>query len=643
MNLEKKKLSVGIISSPVWLRTGFGGVMKVLLPYLYKTGKYELFHLNQGVGNAPEFQRYPWSNEAAIRPELIDHAKFNNPAEEAYRRYVSYGNPAIEDFIVKNSLEAVIFCDDIWGADVNTYLNSKWFPYFKDNLLMYSTADSSPVLPLFKEYAQKTNLWVWASFAEKELKKENSVLYKDVETVHGAVDINEYFPISKEEKLRLRKDFGIDEDCKVFLFLSRNQLRKLFLRCIEAFAKFKKENPNQKAKLFFHCSWSEPHGWNIPKAIEDYGLDKEDVLATYFCQKCGKWEVKHFQGEGLDCKFCGAEKQQITAGVTSSVSNKDLSKIYGLADGSLAVFTSGGQEMHLIQSLLCEVPLLCSEYSCGEDFVCHDFVFRCDGTYTDEVQTNFKKFVPNLNTISNFYKTICDLPEQEKNKIVKKGSEWAKKTFDINTIGKKFEEWLDSRKPIQWDYKFQEEPLKNPGAQIPDIANNLEWIICLYKEILKMENVDANDSGVKFWLSELENRRRTREDILNFFRATADDHNRKQKSKPIPFESLLDKTGNKRFLINAPESAGDIINLTACLDSLKKSYPNTDIYVGTKPEFHDILNGNPNIHKVLPWIPVMDQEIAMTNNGLFDYYCSPFVGSQKHLTYLTHKNLNLIN
>ena len=49
------------------------------------------------------------------------------------------------------------------------------------------------------------------------------------------------------------------------------------------------------------------------------------------------------------------------------------------------------------------------------------------------------------------------MPIDKRKEIGRKGREWALKTFDIKVIGPIFEEWIDSRKPINWDYTYTEE------------------------------------------------------------------------------------------------------------------------------------------------------------------------------------------
>ena len=54
-----------------------------------------------------------------------------------------------------------------------------------------------------------------------------------------------------------------------------------------------------------------------------------------------------------------------------------------------------------------------------------------------------------------------------------------------------------------------------------------------------------------------------------------------------------------------PESMGDIYLSTSLL-SLQKNSTDYNLYVAVKPEYFDILNGNPYVHRVIQYVPQMD-------------------------------------
>ena len=246
---NKKRLNIGIISNlPGVGKTGLARNQGALLPMLYDLNKYNLFFLAQGANcGDPNFQKLPIKVEGVFRN--FDQVRFQQ--DDGYKRHVAYGNCSCEEFVVKNRLDIVIHSDDIWSANFQNYCSSDWFQNVKQNFIQHSTCDSLPILQDFLDWGKSgCQMWFWTSFAEKELKQINPELYKHCRTVHGAINTENFKPLLRHERLELRHKFGIQDDEKVFIYLSRNQLRKVgFWADIEAFAKFKKRHPTKKIKL----------------------------------------------------------------------------------------------------------------------------------------------------------------------------------------------------------------------------------------------------------------------------------------------------------------------------------------------------------------------------------------------------------
>ena len=49
------------------------------------------------------------------------------------------------------------------------------------------------------------------------------------------------------------------------------------------------------------------------------------------------------------------------------------------------------------------------------------------------------------------------------------------------------------------------------------------------------------------------------------------------------------------------ESAGDAFLLSSTIDSIKRKYPDFDLYVACEKKYWNILEGNPNIKGLLEW------------------------------------------
>lgn len=640
--MSNYKLRVGFISNcPIAGKTGLGRNTKCTLPLLYNTDKYEIFFLAQGMqDNEPNFHKLPFKVEGVFKnfdPNRIQ-------SDQAYQRYVAYGNTAVEEFVVNNKLDVVFHIDDIWSSDINTYLKSDWYKHIKNNFVQWTTADSEPILPAFKEWAKNCpNMWFWSSFAERVLKQEDSNIYGHCKTLHGAIYSDDFFPVSDSEKYELRHKFGIADDEKVIIYLGRNQLRKLFYAHMEALKIWKSKFPDKKIRLLFHCGWgNEPMGWPLERIRDELGLDKKDVLSTYFCRNCGDWNIQPFEGEELDCLHCKQQKSRITANVTSSISEKDLNKIYNIADASCSIFTSGGQEYTNVESLLVGLPLACVNYSCGEDFCKNSFVYTIDGNFTRECNSGFKKFVPSIDSVVKFYDFIYNLDKKTSKQIGYKGRQWAIEQFEARNIVKKLEQFLDQCKPIDWDsYLETKKEIKNVGAQIENKEDDDEFVLECYKKILNMAPPSGEEGRVHWnnFLKQSKDKNQLKNEMIQCFRSAAQQHN--QKIQPNALELLLNKDDKSRVLLVLKESLGDNILLTSLLPEIKAKYPDSSIYVATDPKFWEVYEMNPYVTKCIPWGQELENEMMMTgfgnHKGMFNVMINIGIFTQRILNYLTNK------
>jgi len=646
---NSKKLRVGIVSNcPVGGKTGLARNMKEITKLLYKSGKYELFFLAQQMqDNDPHFKMLPFKCEGVFKN--FDQQRFQQ--DPGYQRYVSYGNSAVETFVIDNKLDCLICSDDAWAYDTATYINSDWYKHLKKNFLPIITADSEPLLSQIVEWAEKCeNMRFWSSFAPRILKNKDLEKYKHCDIIYGAMNIDAFKPLPEEERKLWRKKFNIKDDEKIIIYLGRNQLRKIFASHIEGLALFKKKYPDKKIRLLFHCSWAEPGGWPLNQIREQNGLNKEDILTTYYCAKCTDWCVQPYEGEDLECPVC-KQKSKKTAGVGSTITEEDLNKIYNIADGSASIFTSGAFEFTNAESMLAGVPLAVPNYVCGEDFLASGVVYEIKGNYTWEHGTGFRKFVPDINSVSDFFNYICNLTDREKQKISIKGRKFAIDNFDAKNVVKKYEKFLDNCKPIDWDaYHAKKKELKNVQAQVEDKQTDEEFILECYTKILNNPEVKDNDpNGYNHWLNFLKqpkDKRQLKNEMVNIFRGAALQHNQKVQP-PTTLEDLLIKNNKKQLLLVCPESAGDLFYISSILDSLRQSYNKKDwnIYLACKRDFFDLFDLNPNIDKILEYHSIMESEISMTgmgeNKGIFDAFVHATVQSQRVLNYLTNNNINI--
>ena len=131
--------------------------------------------------------------------------------------------------------------------------------------------------------------------------------------------------------------------------------------------------------------------------------------------------------------------------------------------------------------------------------------------------------------------------------------------------------------------------------------------------------------------------------MVDYFRETAQ---KQTVQKPITLDDLLDPDdAGKRILYIMPESIGDVFMSTALFKSLKEQYPWANLYVATKPQYFEVLEGNPYVHRFIPYADQMDSQVFLegvsTHKGFFELSFHPYFGTQKLLDYLNNGKTNL--
>lgn len=615
-------------------KTGFGRNAKAILKYLYNTDKYDIVHYCCGMqkGN-PQLERTPWKSLGSLPNSQQEIEKLNRDPHLA--RMASYGAHLLDEIIQDEKPDVYIAVQDIWGVDFA--IDKPWFS--KINSVIWTTLDSLPILESAVKCAPKVkNYWIWSDFATQALHKLG---HNHVKTVHGALDISNFYRLSDEKRLQLRSKFGIDKDKFIVGFVFRNQLRKSVPNLLEGYSIWKKENNIKNSGLLLHTHFSE--GWNIIKLAQEYNINPKEIYTTYICRACGEYEVKNFAGQDLDCKYCRSAKSQITTNVGVGVSEEELNEVYNLMDVYCHPFTSGGQEIPIQEAKLTELITLVTNYSCGEEMCKPDAAsLALDWAEYREHGTEFIKASTNPKSIAINLQKIYNMPIHQRINLGKQAREWTIKNYSVETIGRTIEEFVDSCKSIDKNININIEE-KDPYHQIPEIKNDKEWLKYMYQNILKMHDISDEDDGLKHWMKEIEKGAK-REDIENYFRNIANQKN--QELKKISFDEILNKEdAGRRLLYVMPESIGDVFLSTSLFKSIKEQYPSYTFYVATKQEYFEVLEGNPYIDKVIPYVPQMDSLIWLEgggdHNGFFEIAFLPFSQTQRFLTYLHNGKTNI--
>lgn len=625
--------------------TGFGKQCKLLLTYLYKTGKYEILNAAQGVPkNGPHNNKYPWKTIGVLPDDPLKIQQLNQDPNLA--RMAAYGSIEIND-IVKNFKPDVIFSvNDTWGSQfvVDT-------PFFnKIPTVCWNTFDSLPLLPDTIEKAKKIqHYWTWSDFARKELHKYG---FKHVKNQYPLVNTQNFYKLPDSKISEIKARFGIPQDAFIIGFVFRNQLRKLINTQIEAYALFKKHNPEIKNTfLYTHTHYGE--GWDIHRLCQQYGVDPREVLCTYVCKETRQYFIAPFHGQDIENPIT-KKKTLITVNVGLGISDEHLNEIYNIFSLYSHPATSGACELPCVEAALTEKIITTCPYSFGEDIIEYNkgsipmkFVF-----YTEH-GTQFLKSQPSPFELSKIFKKVYDMKPQIKQKMEQESRKWALDNYSIENNGLKIEKFIDTLELLNDDaFIFDESTTNkpNPNAKIEDDNDNKKWVKSLYKLILDRDITDEDD-GLQHWLIKLE-QKVPKDQIENYFRQVATQEI--QKNTKIKLEDLFDKEDNlKRVIFVQPESIGDIFLTTSLFESLRNRYPKDTykIYVATKPEYENLIQGNPYIDKWIPYHPAMDSAIMLEgageNKGICEIAYHPYFSTQRLLSYMHNGqdkiDLELIN
>ena len=104
------------------------------------------------------------------------------------------------------------------------------------------------------------------------------------------------------------------------------------------------------------------------------------------------------------------------------------------------------------------------------------------------------------------------------------------------------------------------------------------------------------------------------------------------------FDDFLDKEDEgKRLAIVIPQSEEDVFLVNSLLTNIKSTYPNYNIYFITKPEYFELVEDHPAVHRMIPYQDGVDNlhllEGKGEHKGYFEIAFLPHVTTQKHFSY----------
>ena len=193
--------------------------------------------------------------------------------------------------------------------------------------------------------------------------------------------------------------------------------------------------------------------------------------------------------------------------------------------------------------------------------------------------------------------------------------------------------------PLKWnEYREPQTQFVKASTCPNDIAEKL-------KKVYKMDDVDKYEllsKGMQYVKDEFSVQtivKKLKKILLGLKKPTIQKQKEENKQPLLHLEDVLGDEGvENRIAVVLPESAGDVLILNSLMDNLKSLYPEKNIYVFTKPQFYQMIEDNPSVHKLLPYQPQVENLLFLEgrgeHQGYFDMAFLPNIGTQRHLNYL---------
>ena len=140
---EIRKKKIVFASNSASAKTGFGGYIREIMTYLYKTGKYDLTLYSAGsTWDAPDASRWPWKTFGTLPNNPQEMNRTNQ--DPGLARAANYGEYYIDRLVEQEKPDALVMVEDIWA--MQNWRGREWWGKFP--CIVHTTLDSMPILPV---------------------------------------------------------------------------------------------------------------------------------------------------------------------------------------------------------------------------------------------------------------------------------------------------------------------------------------------------------------------------------------------------------------------------------------------------------------------------------------------------------------
>jgi glycosyltransferase involved in cell wall biosynthesis len=311
-----KKLKVLMLSDPIFRSSGYGNTNLSQLPYLSQI--FDMSYLAWG-----------WTG---LEPTYQELAKAF-PTVEFYPALGEYhGRDVLHHVVQKAQPDIILLHGDIYMfADTMAEQLSQYRGKICQLALYPIDGENIPVkwIPFMEKL---DGLIALTEFAKKETQK---AVRAPVRVANLGIDPNIFFPLSPEEKIRIRaQKFAFMNDKFVVTWIGRNFSRKNPGLAVMGFAQWVKKAKVKNALLYMHCSDSDPAGNSILEIVRRDLPHVADMV-------------------------CMPDNYNIGSGV----SRRLLAELIQCSDVGLNTSLGEGWGMPLTETMACGVPMIAPAHS----------------------------------------------------------------------------------------------------------------------------------------------------------------------------------------------------------------------------------------------------------------------------------------
>ena len=469
MNRKKRIL---FCSEASWLSTGYSVYTKEILTRLSQIDNLEIAELAcYADSNNPMINSAPWKiypNKPLSSDPLF--ASYNGNAS------AQFGDHSFNNVLLDFQPDVVMDIRDWWMIEFEQ--RSPFRDFF--HWAIMPTVDAAPQdVQWINTYASADAVFAYSEFGKRTLLEQCD----DIKFIDIASPAASSFFSPVQDKRQHKSDMGISPDTFIVGTVMRNQKRKLYPDLFKSFRDFLDATEDDNSFLYCHTYYPDV-GWDIPRLLDQYGLSSR-VLFTYKCKSCGHISVNFFQDTIQSCPKCG-KFSNVLVGLSNSINEQELSKIYNLFDVYVQYANSEGFGMPQLEAAHCGVPVMSTYYSAMESVIDNIGGVGLEPlSYYLECETGCKRAVPdNENFVSKLIElhsqkdSLSELGKTIRNNALsnyswdKAADAWAKHITTVE-IRDPRETWLSPPKILE------------PARSIPpNLQSNIEKVNFIFNQVL---------------------------------------------------------------------------------------------------------------------------------------------------------------